>query len=128
MSSRIYRVVIRAVLLGAVAAVAGCGGLRNGGQPSTEMAGILREREVNQYQVSTAGLLQLTGADSMARASDLAHANGLEVYAVRPTPGAEDAFGYTIYLDHQTGEYWIVRTGGVAGGTAVFGPGKMEAK
>ena len=49
----------------------------------------------------------------------------VEILRVAKRPGY-DVFIYKIVLNKQTHQYWIVRSGGFAGRTEVFGPGHLK--
>jgi hypothetical protein len=95
---------------------------------SPEMSAILKERRSTNLEVSTAGLPQLTPQESMERVQSLESAGTFEVFPLPRKSGSQDAFNYVIWRDLTTNQYWIVRDGGVAGTTVVFGPGKIEQK
>jgi hypothetical protein len=95
------------------------------------MSAILKERRSTNWEVSTAGLPQLTPQESAERAHSLELAGTMEVYPVTPKPGSpdHDQFIYEIWRDLTTNQYWIVRDGlSGSGSTVVFGPGKIEQK
>lgn len=46
----------------------------------------------------------------------------VETVLVRPPPGMRDGFMYTIVIDHQARQYWVERSGGIAGRRERRGP------
>ena len=46
----------------------------------------------------------------------------VETVVVRPPSGMRDGFMYTITIDHQTRQYWVERSGGIAGRRERRGP------
>lgn len=46
----------------------------------------------------------------------------IEVYHLPANPRDIDSFLYTIYYDAPHGEFWVMRTGGIAGGPTIYGP------
>lgn len=107
----------------------GCGpASNNSDHVSPQMSAILKVRRSPDWEVSTAGLPQLTAQESEKRVQSLQSAGTMEVFAVTPKPGGRDKFNYVIWRDMTTNQYWIERYGGVSGSTVVFGPGKIEQK
>lgn len=37
-----------------------------------------------------------------------------------------DGFSFTVFVDHRTQEFWVLRTGGFAGVHELFGPGRAQ--
>lgn len=95
---------------------------------SPEMSAILKARRSTNWEVSTAGLPQLSVQESAERVQRLQSAGTMEVFPVTPKPGSQDKFNYVIWRDLTTNQYWIVREGHLSGSTVVFGPGKIELK
>jgi hypothetical protein len=100
---------------------------------SLKMSALLKERRSTNWEVSTAGLPQLTPEESSNRIESLQLAGTMEVYPVTPKPASQDPFNYVIWLDQSTNQqttnqYWIVRRGGRPSSFVIFGPGKIEQK
>jgi hypothetical protein len=49
-----------------------------------------------------------------------------EEYELSEPTDTADSFLYRIILDKTAGSYWIMRSGGVSGVPAVFGPGRAH--
>ena len=48
-----------------------------------------------------------------------------EHYRLPKERGVEDDFGYTIYVNYDKLEYWIVQVGGIHPTCVIFGPGML---
>ena len=124
-----------AVLITLVALIdLGCGPASGDSDHVTfDMAAILKERRSTNWEVSTAGLPQLTPQESEERLHSMELAGTFEVYPVTPKATSQDPFRYVIWLDQstnqqKTNQYWIVRMGGRPTSSVIFGPGKIEQK
>jgi hypothetical protein len=49
----------------------------------------------------------------------------IELYQMPKRTEREDSFAWRIVLDRSTGRYWIIRSGGFAPKTIVYGPAKL---
>jgi len=84
---------------------------------SHEMAAILSKHRISDFELSVAGMVSSDGKDLPSETS-----NSVEVYDVPPNPKANDTFTYRVLLDKTKQTCWIIRSGGFAGKTTVFGP------
>ncbi|OGV61659.1 MAG: hypothetical protein A3K19_15260 [Lentisphaerae bacterium RIFOXYB12_FULL_65_16] len=49
-----------------------------------------------------------------------------ESIQILPPSTVCDAFTHTVFVDHRSKQYWILRTGGVAGVNELYGPGTFS--
>jgi hypothetical protein len=85
------------------------------------MTEILSKHRISDFELSVAGMASSNGKDLPPETS-----NGVEVYDVPPNPKANDAFTYRVLLNKTERTYWIIRSGGFAGKTTVFGPNALD--
>ncbi len=87
-------------------------------EPSPEIQQVLKERLVGQHDLKVKDLI---GAKMTPEQNKkLEDKASYESYQVPSPKGAADYYSYSIYRFNDTGEIWIVRSGGFAGRTEVF--------
>jgi hypothetical protein len=87
---------------------------------SAEMSHVLSSRRVSNGDMDVSGLNRLPPGEEVP-----VQTNAAEIYHLPKTSG-EDAFNFTVVLDHSNGVFWIVRDGGIRPDHIVFGPGKIN--
>ncbi|MEI6533921.1 MAG: hypothetical protein WCN98_01175 [Verrucomicrobiaceae bacterium] len=86
--------------------------------PSPEIQQVLKERLVGKHDLK---VKDLTGSKPTPEQNKrLEEKPSYEVYHVPQPKGAADYYAYSIYRFNETGEIWIVRSGGFAGRTELF--------
>ncbi len=84
------------------------------------MRQVLTDRQVNQWELNISGLKE---SATDPRDSD----SRMEVLALPSRHHVADAFRYEIVLSTDKTRFWIIRSGGIAGATTVFGPASVES-
>jgi hypothetical protein len=77
---------------------------------------ILKHHLVGKHDLNTKDLPELK--DFKEPAADEDH----EIFRLPTDPHMADGFSYVVILDRKLQRYWIVRSGGFAGRTTVYGP------
>jgi hypothetical protein len=90
-------------------------------QMSPQMAWVVRQRRVNQFEMNLSGLSPAP-AEQMSRIRSEAD----EVYYLPARKHAQDDFHYQVLLDTKHNRFWIIRSGGIAGSEKGFGPGELN--
>jgi hypothetical protein len=103
-----------------VIVITGCKSVEEGPHLSAEMSQVLSSRRVSNWDMDTSGLNRLPSGEEAPLQS-----NAVEIYHLPKMP-AEDAFNFTVVLNHGSGVFWIVRDGGLRSEHVVFGPGKIN--
>lgn len=49
-----------------------------------------------------------------------------EIIQILPPRVMSDGFTHTVFVDHQSRQYWVLRTGGFAGVYELYGPGDIR--
>ena len=101
-------------------AVAGCETVE-GLHLSAEMSHVLSSRRVSHWEMDVSGLNRLPPGEEAP-----VNMNTTEVYHLPMMHHAEDAFNFTVVLNHSNGVFWIVRDGGFSPEHVVFGPGMVN--
>lgn len=90
--------------------------------PGGAMARILAHHQTGPHDLEVKGLQ----IDPGFQAPEKPEEAGYEVHCVPYPPGHADYFAYRVLLHPATGRYWIHISGGFAGTSRFFGPGKVE--
>jgi len=85
--------------------------------------------------LATAVLHQIAGTSLVVAASALPLASKAEkpereyeTVQILPPVAMCDGFSYTVFIDHGTQQFWVLRTGGFADVHQLFGPGRIQIK
>jgi hypothetical protein len=81
------------------------------------MSQIVSQRRIHRWVLDVSDLPMLPPGSIIPE-------KALEVYKLPARRRVHDAFYYTVLLDKDKHLFWIVRSGGFAGGANTFGPGK----
>jgi hypothetical protein len=87
---------------------------------SAEMSHVLSSRRVSNWDMDISGLNRLPPGEEVPLQT-----NAAEIYHLPKMP-AEDAFNFTVVLNHGNGVFWIIRDGGFRPEHVVFGPGRIN--
>jgi hypothetical protein len=82
---------------------------------------ILHRHQVSQWELNVADLGTIPAEQEVPM-----DPSTIEVFNLPVRPGEADSFQYKVIMDRKSRKYWIIRTGGIAGRTSVFGPGHVD--
>ena len=99
--------------------ILGCQSPGTNVEPSRQMSAIVEKHRLGPWNLGTKGLPTATESDLPDTTKSF-----VEVYDLLIQPGSNDTFRYRVMLDKSKGTYWIIKSGGLAGRTDFFGPGR----
>lgn len=100
------------VLFSLISCASGPGGNSRG------MQEIVRSLRVDPYNLDLSGMYR----GSPEEFEIMRGRSHMEIYRVPTRPGNVDAFQYTVYYNKSDKQYWVTRSGGIAGVSELYGP------
>jgi len=92
--------------------------------PSEELTKIIASLQTDKYNLDVSKLPKNIGLTGAALAG-----NGkLERYTLPVEPNTADMFEYQVFFNLENSQYWVIRSGGFADRTEIYGPVKFTPK
>ncbi len=100
--------------------VTGCQSPMQSLNPESPAALILKERQINKYELSVAGLPTFPPENEIS-----VRPGAIGIYYLPARKNVQDDNWYRIVIDQDKMQYWVIRFDGISGRNDIFGPGKV---